>query len=175
MVGGGKEELKLRLLDCSIQAVYQEYFTDDYFHMRNMGRAERGLLKDKAISIIGCGALGSETADALNKAGVGSILLVDKEDLRAHNVVRHTLGIDRTSFPKALGMAEQLVLHNPFVNIECNSSNILLAKLAAHLTVYDTSFQACNISSWVNVFRTGNLAIEHCMTSENSIVTGNQR
>ena len=129
IVGGGKKELKLRLLDYSIQAVFQEYFTDDYFHMRNMGRAERDVLKDKAISIIGCGALGSETADALTKSGVGRILLVDKEDMRAHNAVRHTLGINRTSIPKALGMAEQLVIHNPFVKIECNFSNILIAQI----------------------------------------------
>jgi len=133
LVGGGKEELKLRLLDYSIQAVYQEYFTEDYFHMRNMGRAERGILKDTAISIIGCGALGSETADILTKAGVGRILLVDKENMRALNAVRHSLGINRTSIPKALGMAEQLVLHNPFVNIECNFSDVLLASIDDYL------------------------------------------
>ncbi|GBE51849.1 thiamine/molybdopterin biosynthesis ThiF/MoeB-like protein [bacterium BMS3Bbin14] len=129
IIASGEEELKQRLFDYSIQAVYQEYFTDDYFHMRNMGRAERGLLKDKAISVIGCGALGSETADALNKAGVGSILLVDKENLRAHNVVRHSLGINRTNFPKAIGMEEHLVLHNPFVKIDHKILNILFAEI----------------------------------------------
>jgi hypothetical protein len=112
-----KEELKERLLDYSVQAVYQEYFTDEYFHMRNKGRAERTALKDVTISIIGCGALGSETSDALSKAGVGNILLVDKEDMRAHNVVRHCLGISRTSLPKVLGMAEHLLFHNPFISV----------------------------------------------------------
>jgi len=153
IVGGGKDELKLRLLDCSIQAVYQEYFTDDYFHMRNMGRAERGILKDTSISIIGCGALGSETADALTKAGVGRILLVDKEDMRAHNAVRHNLGINKTSIPKALGMAEQLILHNPFVNIECNFSNILLAKIGDYFpenTIGVSTIADDNIEAYLN-------------------------
>lgn len=128
-----KEELKERLLDYSIQAVYQEYFTDEYFHLRNRGRAERSALKDVMISIIGCGALGSETSDALSKAGVGKILLVDKEDMRAHNAVRHCLGINRTSLPKALAMAEHLLFHNPFVSVTWAPSNILLDKLENYL------------------------------------------
>jgi len=133
IVINSREELKKRLLDYSLQAVYQEYLTDEYFHMRNKGRAERSTLKDASISIIGCGALGSETADALCKAGVGRILLVDKEEMRAHNAVRHSLGINKVSMPKALGMTEHLVLHNPFVNVEWKLANILLAKLDDYL------------------------------------------
>lgn len=153
IIGGGKKELKLRLLDYSIQAVYQEYFTDDYFHMRNMGRAERDILKDMAISIIGCGALGSETADALCKAGVGRILLADKEDMKAQNAVRHVLGINRTSIPKALGMAEQLVNHNPFVNIECNFSNILSARIDGYFpkgTIGVSTIANDNVEAYLN-------------------------
>jgi len=126
IVGSGKEELKQRLLDYSVQAVYQEYFTDECFHMRNIGRAERVVLKDRVISIIGCGALGSETADALCKAGVGNILLVDREEMRAHNAVRHNLGINEVGIPKVFGMLKQLVLHNPFVNAGYKISDILL-------------------------------------------------
>ena len=133
IVKRSKEELKERLLDYSLEAVYQEYLTDEYFHMRNKGRAERSVLKEVSISIIGCGALGSETADALCKAGVGRILLVDKEEMRAHNAVRHSLGINRVSIPKVLGMAEHLVLHNPFVIVEWKAANILLAKLDDYL------------------------------------------
>lgn len=163
IVGGGKEELKQRLLDCSVQAVYQEYLTDDYFHMRNMGRAERGILKDAAISIIGCGALGSETADALCKAGAGRILLVDKEDMRAHNAVRHNLGINRVSFPKALGMAEQLVLHNPFVDVKCNFSNILLANIEDYFpknTIGVSTIADDNIEAYLN---------EHAITNGRTV------
>ncbi len=129
IVPANKEELKERLLDYSLQAVYQEYFTDEYFHMRNKGRAERDILKDALISIIGCGALGSETSDTLCKAGIGKILLVDKEEMRAHNAIRHCLGINRVSMPKELGMVEHLVLHNPFVNVKWKHSNILLDKI----------------------------------------------
>jgi len=118
-----------------------------------MGRAERNILKDTLISIIGCGALGSETADALAKAGVGRILLVDKEGMRAHNAVRHNLGINKTSIPKALGMAEQLILHNPFVNIEFNFSNILLTKIDDYFpenTIGVSTIADDNIEAYLN-------------------------
>lgn len=118
-------ELKGRLFDYSLEAVYQEYFTDEYFHMRNKGRAERDVLKKASISIIGCGAIGSEAVDALNKAGVGRILLVDRDEMRAHNAVRHCLGIDKVSFPKVFGMAEHMVLHNPFVDIDMEKTRRL--------------------------------------------------
>lgn len=112
-----KEELRNRLFDYSIEAVKQEYLTDAYFHMRNLGRANRNLLKRTTISIIGCGAIGSETTDALIKAGIGKIILVDKEYMHAHNAVRHCLGIDRINLPKVFGMAEHVTFHNPFVDI----------------------------------------------------------
>jgi integrative and conjugative element protein (TIGR02256 family) len=138
IVPASKEELKERLLDYSAQAVYQEYFTDDYFHMRNTGRAERSKLKNSVVSVIGCGAIGSETSDVLCKAGVGRILLVDKEEMRAHNAIRHCLGITKTTMPKALGMAEHLFLHNPFVNLNFVTSenglpNILFNNLDDYL------------------------------------------
>ncbi len=136
-------ELKERLLDYSVEAVYQEYFTDEYFHMRNKGRAERDALKKNSISIIGCGALGSETADALNKAGVGKILLVDKDEMRAYNAVRHCLGIDKVSFPKVFGMAEHMVLHNPFVDIDIEKTK-------------PTNILHCNIDDY---FPKGNIGL----------------
>jgi len=148
-----KEELRERLNDYSVQAVYQEYFTDDYFHMRNKGRAERSILKDTSISIIGCGALGSETSDALSKAGVGQIVLVDKEDMRAHNAVRHCLGINWISMPKVLGMAEQLVLHNPFVNVQWKISNVLTDKIKDYFSkggIGVSTIADDNIEAYIN-------------------------
>jgi integrative and conjugative element protein (TIGR02256 family) len=43
--------------------------------------------------------------------------------------IRHCLGINRISLPKAFGMAEHLVLHNPFVNVQWNNTNILTEKI----------------------------------------------
>lgn len=127
------EELKERLSDYTIEAVPQEYLTEEYFHLRNKGRADRNILKEAKLSIIGCGALGSETADALSKAGVGNLILVDMETMRAHNAIRHCLGINRTGFPKTFAMRESMYLHNPFVRTEPIFLNILLSTLGSYL------------------------------------------
>ena len=132
-----RDNLKERLFDYSVEAVYQEYFTDEYFHMRNKGRADRDVLREASISVIGCGAIGSEMADALNKAGVGRILLVDRDEMRAHNAIRHCLGIDNISLPKVYGMARHMVMHNPFVDIDINIEETLhLDILQSHLENY---------------------------------------
>jgi len=122
IVGGDFQELKERLLDYGVEAVNQEYLTEEYFHMRNAGRAERSILRQNSLTIIGSGALGSETADALAKAGIGKLKIVDKESMKAHNAIRHCLGINRVGFPKSLGMQELIYFHNPFVEIENDPS-----------------------------------------------------
>lgn len=133
IVGGGFQELQQRILDYDVEAVNQEYLTEEYFHMRNAGRAERSILRQNSLSIIGAGALGSETADALAKAGIGRLKIVDKELLKAHNAVRHCLGINRVGFPKSLGMQELVYFHNPFVEIENDLADILRTPLYLYL------------------------------------------
>lgn len=147
------EELKNRLLDYSIEAVQAEYFTEEYFHMRNRGRAERPILKDKKISIIGCGALGSELADCLCKAGIGSMILEDKEVFSAHNAIRHCVGIDKVSYPKVFGLVEYLVFHNPFVSFGTNGGDILHEDLDKYLpqdTIGISSIADDNVESFLN-------------------------
>ncbi len=125
LIKDDSEEIKERLLDYSISSVYQEYITEPYFHKRNVGRADRDILKTANVSLIGCGALGSEVSDCLCKAGVGNLMLVDKEVLNAHNSIRHCIGLNRVSFPKVFAMAEYLALHNPFVNLTMKGCDIL--------------------------------------------------
>lgn len=150
------EELKNRLIDYSIEAVNHEYFTEEDFHRRNRGRAERTILKNIAISIIGCGAIGSETADAFNKAGIGRILLVDKDDMRAQNTMRHCLGIDSICIPKAIGMIKYLGIHNPFVDHDVPNKikiNILHNKVKNYLpegTIGISTIADDNIEAYLN-------------------------
>lgn len=153
LIKNDKEELKERLFDYAIEAVYQEYITEEYFHLRNKGRADRDILKKAELSIIGCGALGSETADALSKAGIGKLILVDKEIMKAHNAIRHCLGINKAGFPKIFGMAESVYLHNPFVKIETSASNILVTKVGDYLPGEATGISTIaddNIEAYLN-------------------------
>jgi integrative and conjugative element protein (TIGR02256 family) len=154
LIRAGVEELKERLSDYDIEAVHQEYLTEEYFHLRNRGRADRNILKEARLSIIGCGALGSETADALGKAGVGKLILVDMQTMGAHNAVRHLLGINRTGFPKTFAMGESVYLHNPFVRTEPSPLlNILTAKLDDYLPEGTTGISTIaddNVEAYLN-------------------------
>lgn len=116
-----------------VEAVRQEYFTEDDYHKRNRGRAERNILKDFNVSMLGCGAIGSETADALCKAGVGKIRLVDRKNLQAHNAIRHVLGLEMTGFAKAEGLRFDIAHHNPFVEVNCAPIDIFDAEFQEYL------------------------------------------
>lgn len=148
-----RQELIERLKDYKIYAINQEYFTEDYFHMRNAGRASRVILKEKKLSLIGCGAIGSEIADCLSKAGIGSLLLVDKEQFHAHNSIRHCLGINKTGFSKVHAMAEYLTMHNPFVITNSGIMNIIEAQFDKYLPkeyIGISSVADDNVESYLN-------------------------
>ncbi len=53
-------------------------------------RGQRKLAKGKAV-VIGCGALGTHSASLLARAGVGSILIVDRDKVELSNLQRQTL------------------------------------------------------------------------------------
>lgn len=52
----------------------------------------KNTLEKKKVAVIGCGALGSGVARLLAQSGVGSLLLVDPENLDWENLRRHELG-----------------------------------------------------------------------------------
>lgn len=134
---GNSLETKYEMLsNYDIAAIYSEAFTDQSFHIRNSTRANRDILKNKKMTVIGCGALGSEIADTLAKAGVGRICLIDKEVLRAHNAVRHLAAIDRMGIPKVFAVAERLILHNPFVDVDFGSENNVVDILTTNINAY---------------------------------------
>lgn len=93
-------------------------FSDTKQHLRNSGRAERILLKEKTANIIGCGALGSELADTLGKAGVGTIGLVDFDRMKIENCIRHVLGTESIGLFKIHGLRLHIIGHNPFIDIK---------------------------------------------------------
>lgn len=101
-----------------VAAIDGEKLTDDTFHLRNSGRAERDKLKKKVVNVVGVGALGSEIADSMVKAGPGIVLLIDNQMMKAHNSVRHLAGFRHIGIPKVFAVAEVLRQHNPFVLIE---------------------------------------------------------
>jgi integrative and conjugative element protein (TIGR02256 family) len=103
-----------------VEAIEGEKISEYSFHQRNSTRAHHEILKKISINILGVGALGSEIADCIAKAGVNEITLWDNQTFKVHNAVRHLAGLDHFSEPKVYSVAEILQNHNPFVNVYCN-------------------------------------------------------
>lgn len=126
LIGASAEEGFNHFIDSYelVEVVKSERFSDESFHLRNAGRAERNILKDKIVNIIGVGALGSEIADSLGKAGIGKIKLYDNQEIKAPNPVRHLAGLDQVGLPKVAAVAKIISDHNPFVQIGVTVSNV---------------------------------------------------
>lgn len=65
-------------------------------------------LADVQVAVVGCGAIGSFTADLLFRSGVRHLTLLDGERLRPGNVVRHLAGGGYVGLPKAQAVRECL-------------------------------------------------------------------
>lgn len=115
--------------DYDIHSAKSEKLTEESFFIRNAGRVQEDKVKTTAISFLGCGALGSEIADCLCKAGIGEIYLNDFQIFHAHNAVRHLAGVSKTGYSKVHAVSQILKDHNPFVKIEVAGYNVFLSSL----------------------------------------------
>ena len=75
-------------------------------------------LQRMQVVIVGVGSGGSKIALDLAKAGVGGLRLVDPGLVQIHNTLRHLATLEDTGRPKVEVVAEQVLLHNPFVVVE---------------------------------------------------------
>src|SRR5512145_1311962 len=85
-----------------------------------IGREGQQKIRDSVVAIVGCGALGSLQAEVLTRAGIGKIILIDRDFVEHSNLQRQSLfqesHADRV-VPKAAAAAEQLALLNSEVEI----------------------------------------------------------
>lgn len=135
-----------------LEAVRTEPFTEEAFHLRNRGRAERSRLKLTTAAVLGCGALGGEIADSLAKAGLGHLRLLDNQVFRAHNAVRHVLGIQAIGLPKAMALKHELEYHNPFVGVTASWEDVMQQSPfgGPPLSVAISSIADDNVEAYVN-------------------------
>lgn len=88
--------------------------------LKQVGADGQRRLADRAALIIGCGALGTVALDALARAGVGMLIVVDRDLVEVTNLQRQTLfdeqdAADRT--PKAIAAAERIGRINSRVDV----------------------------------------------------------
>lgn len=141
------------LTNYKIEAIRTEAITDSTYHKRNSILADRHLLRNKRVNVIGCGALGSEIADSLAKAGLGAIGLVDYEEFRAHNAVRHVLGVESIGLPKVYTLSLHLRNHNMFVQVSEKYCDILTTNINDYLlddSISVSSIADDNVEGFLN-------------------------
>lgn len=93
-------------------------------------------LQDKKVLLVGCGSVGSNIAEQLVSAGIGSLHLVDNDSFQSENLYRHTLNMKYLGANKASGLASKLENEYPYTKIT-HSSNQLLSLNIGELSQVD--------------------------------------
>ncbi|NLF68570.1 MAG: thiazole biosynthesis adenylyltransferase ThiF [Candidatus Anammoximicrobium sp.] len=91
-------------------------------------------LADSAVLIVGCGALGSVQAELTARAGVGRLIVVDRDILELHNLHRQILFTEqdvRDRLPKAEAAARHLRAINSEIAIEAVTTDVTPANVEA--------------------------------------------
>ncbi|SDH57629.1 tRNA A37 threonylcarbamoyladenosine dehydratase [Alteribacillus persepolensis] len=91
------------------------------FSRNELAVGQEGLdrLKHQSVAVLGVGGVGSFSAEALVRSGIGRVILVDKDDIDITNVNRQLHALTSTvGRPKAEVMKERLLEVNPDCDIE---------------------------------------------------------
>jgi adenylyltransferase/sulfurtransferase len=97
-----------------------------------IGRSGQGALSRSTVLVLGCGALGSAQAELLARAGVGRLLLVDRDVLELHNLPRQFLTDEqdvRVRMPKAAAAARRLWAINSEISIDAQVADVTAANI----------------------------------------------
>ena len=84
-----------------------------------IGEDKVNALKEKTVAVFGVGGVGGYVAEALARAGVGRIVLVDKDDVSDSNRNRQIIALCSTvGRPKVEVMGERILDINPEAKVE---------------------------------------------------------
>jgi molybdopterin/thiamine biosynthesis adenylyltransferase len=113
--GGARRILRLSITDIS----------PSFVHSRNLSFSD---LRDKRITVIGCGAIGSYLVQSLVRLGAGLgrgvLTIIDHDTLQSENLGRHALGYPALFKPKASALREELLRQFPLSKIEAVTKSV---------------------------------------------------
>jgi molybdopterin-synthase adenylyltransferase len=78
-------------------------------------------LRSARIAVVGCGATGSVVSDLLSRAGVGKLVIIDRDYVEASNLQRQSLFDEADaaeSIPKAIAAARKIAAFNSDIVVE---------------------------------------------------------
>jgi hypothetical protein len=132
--GGARKIARLRIFNVSAE----------FIHSRNLLHAG---LRDKKITLVGCGAIGGHLALALAKLGAGSgsngrLKLIDPDILQAENLGRHLLGLESIFEPKVDALKRHILTQFPTLNVDAEQRKFEGSDCACDLIIDATGEEA---------------------------------
>ncbi|MBW2964372.1 HesA/MoeB/ThiF family protein [Candidatus Woesearchaeota archaeon] len=95
-------------------------------------------LSESSVAIVGCGALGSVSAELLARAGIGRMTLVDHDVVDITNLQRQALYTESDlKMPKASCLAGRLKALNSAIEISAKDVNLNFENISALLSGHD--------------------------------------
>jgi molybdopterin-synthase adenylyltransferase len=92
-----------------------------------VGQAGQRRLAEASVLVVGCGALGTVSAELLGRAGVGRLVLVDRDVVEHTNLQRQVLFDEAdadASAPKAEAARRRLAAINADIRIDAHVSDL---------------------------------------------------
>jgi molybdopterin/thiamine biosynthesis adenylyltransferase len=97
-----------------------------------VGEAGQRRLQDSRVVLVGCGATGSVIATYLARAGVGRLVVIDRDFVERNNLQRQVLFTDRDvddALPKAVAAERALQAVNPEIEVQGIVTDVSAANL----------------------------------------------
>ncbi|MEN9373634.1 MAG: hypothetical protein RIR79_1186 [Pseudomonadota bacterium] len=106
-------------------------------------------IRSAHIMVVGIGGVGSWTAEALARSGVGTLTLVDMDHIAESNINRQVHALSTTlGQAKITAMRERIALINPYCQVQCVddfvSEENWVALLSSSLFTVDGVIDACD-------------------------------
>jgi len=105
--------------------------TDDRYSRQilfaGIGEEGQRLIRKATVAVAGCGALGAFQAGALARAGIGKLILIDRDYVEWSNLQRQWLYDEddaRAGLPKAVAAARHIARINSEVTIEAQAADL---------------------------------------------------
>ena len=111
-----KEALRQPVARITLDRLDEQYLVE-----RGAGEVS---LRSKSAVIVGCGALGSSIACMLASAGIGQLLLIDKEDFSPDNIHRHELGAESIGEKKVEALKKHFELRHPYLETKAFHNDV---------------------------------------------------
>jgi molybdopterin/thiamine biosynthesis adenylyltransferase len=107
-------------------------------------------LRKSTVAVLGCGSVGGPVAVALAQAGIGRLILADKDSLKASNIGRHPLGMPALNQAKVRALAARIQTDLPHVAVDAQVTwaETLLSARDAGLAQADLIVSA--MGSWAS-------------------------